>query len=190
MEKLIQYGPFLEEWKNIKGYQPFYKISNYGRVYSLYSWKIIKDQPHSKGYRTISLSIDGKDKDHYIHRLVAEAFIDNDDFNKNEVNHKIPIKNYNHVSNLEWCTRIENMRHASNLGLRKEGCNTNQKKGSLSPFAKEIEKIRKSDNVVLKIYGCISSVIEDGYNVGNVSSCLKEKRKTANGFIWKYKKHI
>lgn len=74
------------------------------------------------GYARVRLIVGGKRINFYIHRLVAEAFIDNPE-RKKEVNHIDGKKNNNHFSNLEWTTRKENMSHAIKSGLVKRGKN-------------------------------------------------------------------
>lgn len=105
-----------ELWKDIKGYEGCYQVSNLGRIKSLdrmtnnqygeYFMKgrilknsIIKD----KGYCRVSLNNGNGKISKRVHRLVAEAFIPNPE-NKLEVNHKDGNKLNNCVSNLEWCT--------------------------------------------------------------------------------------
>lgn len=84
-----------EIWKDIKGYERLYQISNYGRVKSLVfnnnickkkREKILSPTDNGKGYLIIGLRKNGKRKNYYIHRLVAEHFLKNDK-NLKEVNH-------------------------------------------------------------------------------------------------------
>lgn len=121
-----------ETWENIKGYETYYKISNLGRVKSLaktitrkdgevknLSEKIIKPFLTKKGYKQIVLTKDGDKKKHYIHRLVAQAFIPNPN-NLPEVNHINEDKLDNAVENLEWLSRLDNMRHGTLQARRAE----------------------------------------------------------------------
>lgn len=88
-----------------------YFISNLGNVYSNKSGELKKLKPHldSNGhYLNIILSVHGKRVYCLVHRLVANAFIPNPT-NLPEVNHKDKNKQNNKVSNLEWCTRKENL---------------------------------------------------------------------------------
>ena len=105
----------MEVWKIINHF-PNYKISNYGRVYSIKRNIILKPCHDSWGYLIVSLH---NEHEHYttkISRLVAKAFISNS-HNKPEVNHIDGNKENNHVDNLEWATRTENERHAFITGL-------------------------------------------------------------------------
>jgi|SRR5690606_28296533 len=116
----------MEIWKNLKyinGYEDYcqYEISSYGRLRSLditypngkrKSGKMKKIRLNEKGYCLSSISLNNKSKTVRIHRLVALAFIPNP-YDKLEVNHKDGNKENNHISNLEWSTRKENMNHAS-----------------------------------------------------------------------------
>lgn len=98
-----------------KGKKTKYKIDNCGNVINTKTGKImVPCETGTNGYQKINLndsSIGLKNKKFYIHRLVAEYFIDNPE-NKPQVNHKDLNKDNNTVSNLEWATRSENMRHA------------------------------------------------------------------------------
>lgn len=105
-----------EIWKDIEGYEGFYQVSNKGRIRSLD--RIVKSdtrssqflkgsiksliQNKSTNYITVSLTKFGKTKSFYVHRLVAKAFIPNQD-NLPQVNHKDESRTNNCVENLEWC---------------------------------------------------------------------------------------
>lgn len=81
------------------------------------------DGGYKQRYKFVMLRIDGKSVNKYVHRLVAETFIDNPD-NKEQVNHINGNQKDNRVSNLEWTTPLENMKHAyeNELALRGENC--------------------------------------------------------------------
>lgn len=104
----------MEIWKDIEGFEGYYKVSNYGNVMSLKrtgaTGGLIKPYEHTKGYSKVSLWKGNKGKKMSIHRLVATAFIPNPD-NKPQTNHKNGVRDDNHVSNLEWCTNSENQIH-------------------------------------------------------------------------------
>lgn len=102
-----------EIWKDIPNYDGKYQVSNWGRVRSFKrrNEKILKQNTLKNGYKQIELCFDGKRKNAFVHRLVAEAFIPNTD-NKPCVNHKNKATNDNRVENLEWCNAGENNRHA------------------------------------------------------------------------------
>lgn len=115
----------VEIWKDIKGYEGMYQVSNYGRVKGLERWthfkngrkprrepeRILKFTKHHKGYFKAQLRKEDKLKGYFVHRLVAEAFIPNPE-GKSQVNHKDGNKGNNHVDNLEWNTQSENLKHS------------------------------------------------------------------------------
>lgn len=102
-----------EIWKDIPGYEGLYKISNFGRIYSLLTGTIRKDVQAGSGYRAVQLSDrNHMKKRHYVHRLVAEAFLGPAPSNTSEVNHLDFNKNNNCAGNLEWCSKAENYHHA------------------------------------------------------------------------------
>ena len=95
-----------EQWRDIDGYDGMYQVSDLGRVRSRYSgeWKVMKQRKNRKGYLRLDLSRDGNRKNASVHRLVAQAFIPNNDDNKTQINHINEVKTDNRVYNLEWCT--------------------------------------------------------------------------------------
>lgn len=107
----------MEEYRDIKGYEGIYQVSNFGNVRRLYKVKKgfgqLKPVEHTGGYSRLKLRNKGNDKDVYIHRLVADAFLENP---KEHVNHKDKNKKNNHVDNLEWCNVNENVSHAMKSG--------------------------------------------------------------------------
>ena len=103
---------------NIHGYNGKYKIDDLGRVYS--EFKIITPYDNGHGYLAVKLWKNGKCKQHYIHRLVAETFIPNPN-NYPEINHIDGDKHNNVVSNLEWCNRKMNVQHSYDTGLKPKG---------------------------------------------------------------------
>jgi hypothetical protein len=108
----------MENWKDIPGWKGVYQISDHGRVKS-FRWnkeKILKIQSDRLGYQFIMLHVSAGVRDRrLIHRIVAQAFLSNPE-NKPEVNHKDLNKSNNHISNLEWNTRSENIRHSIENG--------------------------------------------------------------------------
>lgn len=112
-----------EEWKDIKGYEGFYQVSNLGNVRSVERIVCYSDgrkfKYHSQkrkfgvndGYLFVPLTKDQKAKNRYVHRLVAEAFIDNP-YNKKYINHKDYNRANNVYTNLEWVTAKENTAHS------------------------------------------------------------------------------
>lgn len=116
-----------EIWKDILGYEGFYKVSNFGRIKSLkrkvntndgytanYKERIMKPCILSKGYLGIRIHKNCKGESKKIHRLVLETFIGKSEL---QVNHKNGIKSDNCLKNLEYCTNKENCGHASKIGL-------------------------------------------------------------------------
>ena len=104
-----------ERWKDIFGYEGVYQVSDLGRVRSKHSgeWKVLKLQKSSNGYLFIKMHKDGKGKLHLVHRLVAQAFIPNDNIFNTEVNHIDMDRQNDRMNNLEWCDRQYNITFSS-----------------------------------------------------------------------------
>lgn len=177
----------------IIGYEGIYEISNYGNVKSLAkTWfvgrkhtsyitkpdSMIYQRTDKDGYKFVSLRKDLKIKYFKIHRLVAIHFIDNPD-NKKEVNHKDCIKSNNFVLNLEWCTGLENIRHAKLNNLIKSGVNCSW----ISPIAQY-----SLNGDLIKNWDFIKQAADNlGLNKDCISLTCSGLQKTSGGFIWKYK---
>lgn len=140
-----------EIWKNVVGYEEYYMVSNKGRVISKGRTVFKSNGRNCKQrdrllntysgdwYHGIVIAIDGLRLTKNVHRLVAEAFIPNPK-NLPEVNHINGIKSDNKVENLEWCTDLENKRHAIKVGLKPKVC--------ISKYTEEqIRRIRIMDGM-------------------------------------------
>lgn len=179
-----------EEWKDIKGFEGQYKISNMGRVWSVSRTVriggktgtcqtkdlIMKQITDAKGYKRVCLNENGKTKFKPIHRLVAEAFIPNKE-GKPQVNHKDGDKTNNNVNNLEWCTNSENQKHAYRLGLNKVTGRAGRSKIAVKQISNknEIVAIHCSLNEACRVTGVYAQ---------NIRKVLLGIRKTAGGYKW------
>lgn len=114
---------------------PEYLISKCGKIYSTKKNKLVKTFSYDN-YCRVSVSLNGKQKTFYLHRLIAQHFIENPQ-NKKEVNHIDGNKCNNAIDNLEWVSHKENIHHAINTGLIKYN-----KKMSI-----EEKRIRQSENL-------------------------------------------
>lgn len=158
-----------EEWTDIKDYEGLYQVSNFGRVKSSYTNRILKGRKDKGGYLLVNLYKNKVSYTKAIHRLVAQAFIPNPD-NKPQVNHIDENKTNNMVSNLEWMTAKENTNH----GTRNERASipiiaTNLKTGESTEF-----------------YGALECARQLGLHQSSITEVLKGRRKQTGGYIFKY----
>ena len=158
-----------EEWKPIEGYEGLYEVSNMGRVKSLNyrhtgKERILKGGDDGYGYLCVNLCKDGKANKGKIHRLVAQAFLENPQ-NLPEVNHKNEDKTDNRVENLEWCTKQYNIEYSQ---------------------AKAVIGINKVSGLILEFPSQMEASRQTGTNQGHIWGCCNGRRKSAGGFLWFY----
>ena len=166
-----------EKWKDIKGYEGIYQVSNLGRVRSFaksYDPHIMTPMPNQKGYMRIFLINGTRHRWLRVHRLVAMAFIPNPN-NLPQVNHKDGNKKNNCVDNLEWVTNEENWEHAV-----RNGFNYYNKK----PVA------LLEDGKIIKTFDSISAAAKSTNTpLGSIYYQLtysKHKHKRTKNIKWKY----
>ena len=123
-----------EQWRDVEGYDGAYQVSDLGRVRSKKygDWRVLKPSKNCRGYMIVGLLKDGKRKTVSVHRLVAQAFIDNDDETKTYINHRNEDKTENKVSNLEWCTASYNLSY-NDLNLRRKNYKRHKLKELYNP---------------------------------------------------------
>lgn len=180
----------VEFWKDINDYEGLYQVSNLGRVKSLtrilkdgrkWEEKIIKPGNNGHGYLQVNLHKNGKQKNFFIHRLVAEAFIPNPD-NLPYVNHKDEDKTNNLVSNIEWCTHEYNI----NYGTRNERASKTMSGVYNTKKSKTVLQLRKNGSLV-RVWPSASEVERQlQFNQGSISKCCLGERHSAYGYKWCY----
>ena len=102
----------IEKWKSVNGFESLYEVSNMGNVRNLRKGRLMKQHENTVGYLQVILCKNGKPYYKCVHKLVAEAFIDNPR-SCNEVNHIDENKQNNNAENLAWCTHRENILHGT-----------------------------------------------------------------------------
>ena len=128
-----------ETWRDIQGYEGYYRISNWGRVQSLRGIKILKPLVVPNGYEQVSLSVNGIRRQVSVHRLVAHAFLGPCPDGQ-VVNHKNGKKADNRADNLEYCTQRENDQHSRRvLGHDRQG----ESNSSAKLTDEDVRKIRQ-----------------------------------------------
>jgi len=196
-----------EIWKDIKGYEGYYQVSNLGRVKSLdrlvftngYKSKYIKlgkilsNGINGDGYEHVVLYKYGKKLTTKVHRLVAIAFIPNNS-NKPEVNHIDSNRKNNKLNNLEWVTKSENIRHGYYFGNITKIGKLNYMKGRIGKkhhSSKPIIQMDMNGNHLCE-FESISSVKRKhkSFSIGNISSTCKGKFSHAYGYKWKFKDQL
>ena len=167
----------MEQWKDIKGYEGKYQISNMGRVKSLprndrfckrAEEIVLKTFICGSGYQEVILKVNGQKKPKLIHRLVAEAFVPNPT-EKIEVNHKDGNKHNNDYTNLEWVTPSENIRHSYDV-LQNKGYS---RKVVCVETREVFNSIKEAANR-LKLHSEL------------ICACCNGRQRTTGGYHWEY----
>lgn len=187
-----------EIWKAVVGYEGLYEVSNLGRVRSLdrttqsfhkgfniirnvpVKGKILSIKKQKSGYLSVSLYKNGIQKYPTIHRLVAEAFLQNPD-NLPQVNHKDEDKTNNRVENLEFCTAKYNSHYSKTWenGLPK----------AYEVTSKPVLQFTKSGEFIAEYSSTCEAERQTGIKQTNISKCClgRKSYKSAGNYIWKYK---
>lgn len=180
----------IERWKDIVGYENKYQISSFGNVRSVmfnnYTTKNkkrvkkLKPAKDNTGYLSVVLCKDGKTKTFRIHRLVAQAFLLNEN-NYKVVNHIDGNKLNNRVENIEWCTYKENSIHAVKNNLIKSG--------EQSPASKlkdcQIIFIKKHYKFRDKIFNSCNLAKMFGVSQPTISMIINNSSKSGR-YQWQY----
>ena len=174
-----------EEYRDIKGFEGLYQVSNLGNVKSLNyrrtgKEEILKAGDNGDGYLQVVLCKGGKDKTCTVHRLVAEAFLENTN-NLPEVNHKDEDKTNNNVQNLEWCSSKYNCNHGTR-NRRVAEANTNNPKSSIAVIC-----ISKISGLITEFPSTAEAERITGIDHSNIAKCCNGKRKSCGGYYWMYK---
>ena len=191
----------LEVYACIDGF-PNYLVTSYGRILSI-KGKQIKEmkQCNNKGYMYICLCKNNNKKSFRVHRLVAQTFIPNP-YNKSEVNHKDENPSNNSISNLEWCTHIENINYGNRTNKARISNSDGRRKGKNHyNFGKHLSsktKIKIAKTKFKKVMGksltepkvlvfkSVVSAEKCGFNPRNISNCCNGRRKSHKGYSWHY----
>lgn len=181
-----------EIWKDVKGYEGLYQVSNIGNVRSVDRYvnnrkikgKSLLPSDTGRGYLGVSLYKNGNKKTLNIHKLVANSFIPCTK-NKSQVNHKDGDKHNNNVSNLEWCSCSENIKHAFRMGLKKPSKTFLGRTGDKHPNSKKIICV----NTGVKYQSLAEAAKCTGTTIGLVSLVCSGKRKHTKGLVFIYEKY-
>lgn len=174
-------------WKDIKGYEGIYQVSDDGRVRRIYDTvppKILKGKDGL--YPNVTLSVGCHKKSFNIHRLVAETFLEIPEGKNMEVNHKDGNKWNNDVSNLEWVTQNENITHSREVLKRGFGVT-----GTRGKKPRPVRCLDKETGELIKEYPSVSHAARSFPNNSanarvHITDCCSGKQMTAMGYRWEY----
>lgn len=164
----------MEIWKDIKGYEGLYQVSNKGRVKSIrFRKEKILHQNKVRGYLRTILSKNGVKIQYQTHRLVYKTF-EGDIPNGLQVNHIDENKENNCVENLNLMTPKENINWGTN------------RQRAAEKYKKTLYQYDKNNNLIC-VFDSIKSACEK-YNIfqGNISSCCSGRMKTYKGYKWSF----
>ena len=174
-----------EVWKDVKGFEGLYQVSNTGFVKSLKRGKnhywddfyILKPTILNSGYDSVTLYNGPKHREKWlVHRLVAKHFIPNPN-GWPQINHIDENKQNNSVDNLEWCTAKYNNDYGTARLRRLE---TEQRKG------KPVAQCLPNGTVIAKYRSAITAALLLGKKLRLITSCCNGYCTSAEGYCWKY----
>lgn len=178
----------MEEWRDIKGYEGLYKVSNSGKVVALNYNRERRSKERvlrvgKGGYLYLNLYKNNKCKTFKIHRLVAEAFIPNPK-NFPQVNHKDEDKSNNNASNLEWCT----CKYNNNYGTKGRRTLDTHKQTNSPKAEKPIAQLDCNGNIIATYISISEGARQVGVARESLRDCVLGKQKTCKGYNWTYLK--
>ena len=156
--------------RDIVGFEGLYAVTSCGKVWSYKSKKFLAQRYDDDGYMRVNLRKDGKTYTKQVHRLVAEAYIPNEE-GKPQVDHINEVKDQNYVPNLRWATPGENSRH-SNLGRKRYWSSKRR-----PIYCVELDKVFATQAAACREIGLSSSAL---------NRALRGTRGTCGGYHWKY----
>lgn len=184
-----------ETWLPVVGYEGLYEVSNLGNIRSLFRYKkILKPSPSWAGYLTVELFKDKKRKRVTVHRLVAQAFIQNPD-NLPVVNHKDETRTNNHADNLEWCDTRYNLTYGT--AMQRRIAHTDYSKEIYKKIAREngrktskpVLQYTKDGVFVKRFNSGKEAARETGIDHSHILECCAGKRyKSVGGYVWQFEK--
>ena len=153
-----------EIWKPVDGYEGRYEISNFGRVASLHfargsRRRVLRQSVNTWGYSQVTLSKDKRKKNVVVHRLVAQAFIDNPN-DLPQINHIDEDKSNNRADNLEWCDSMYNV----NYGKRTEKASNSNKRAVIATLPDGVEEFYESVQSASNAVGVSRSTLSRALN--------------------------
>ena len=163
------------EIRPVKGYEGLYEIDENGNVYSLSRKKYMAQHKMKKGYMRVALCKNGKLKHLLVHRLVAEAFIDNPN-NLPQVNHKDENKTNNRKENLEWCDSNYNINYGTG------------RKRAVEKVRVPVIAERLADGKVTEYEGIRVASRELNVPWQTICAVLKGKQKQTYGYVFRYER--
>ena len=125
---------YMEEKLIILGdIKPMYTISTDGNVKNIKTGKYLKYGVTTAGYYTVGLQHNDNSRHiYYIHKLVAEMFLEKHDYDE-QINHKDKDRSNNNINNLEWCTQLENLEHQFSCTNETKKAEITKHWGKISP---------------------------------------------------------
>ncbi len=179
-----------EEWKDIKGYEGRYQVSNLGRVKALRrtvsghnqygEWtrtepeQIMAQKLQNTDRLQVGLrDAEGKRKTFYVYRLVAEAFVPNPD-NLPTVNHKNEDHHDNRAENLEWMTKAENNRYGTHIQRCREA------------LRMSVEMLTDEGQHVAYFDSMSEAAEKSGCPLSSIHRCCYGRQETTNGYRFKF----
>ena len=163
----------VETFVKIEGFEK-YEVSNLGKVRNIKSGRMLKPHLNHNGYLKHHLYRHDKQKELFLHRIIAIAFIDNPG-KKPQVNHIDENKLNNDLSNLEWCTAKENLIHGTRT------------KRAAEKLSKKVIQLDLNDNVLNEFESMTQAEKKTGVLLKYISRCCNGRSKSAGGYKWRKK---